>query len=99
MRTDQLAAWGRPQGAGAGLGFAERAPAATFVQSNCKVPSGRTEIVANLMAFGDVAVHSYGKCGPTLPYSRPLATLLCTGTAWCGRLPTTRVGRVGLPYP
>ncbi len=61
-RPDQLAAWGGQ----AGLGFDERAPAAAFVQSNCKVPSGRTELVANLMSFGDVPVHSYGKCGPTL---------------------------------
>ena len=64
LRVDQLAAFAAPQGGRAGLGFAERAAAAVFVQSNCKVPSGRTEIISNLMSFGDVAIHSYGKCGP-----------------------------------
>jgi hypothetical protein len=62
LRPDQLAAWGQP-----GLGFDEREPAAAFVQSNCKVPSGRTELIANLMSFGDVPVHSYGKCGRPAP--------------------------------
>lgn len=64
LRVDQLAAFAAPQGGSPGLGFAERAAAAVFVQSNCKVPSGRTEIISNLMSFGDVAIHSYGKCGP-----------------------------------
>ena len=64
LRVDQLAAFTAPQGGSIGLGFAKRAAAAAFVQSNCKVPSGRTEIISNLMSFRDVAIHSYGKCGP-----------------------------------
>ena len=69
LRMDQLAAFAAPQRGRVGLGFAERAAAAVFVQSNCKVPSGRTEIISNLMSFGDVAIHSYGKCGSCVqPY-------------------------------
>ena len=64
LRMDHLAAFVAPKGGSLGLGFAERAAAAAFVQSNCKVPSGRTEIISNLMSFGDVAIHSCGKCVP-----------------------------------
>ncbi len=34
------------------------------------MPSGRTELVANLMSFGDVPEHSYGKCGRPAPRRR-----------------------------
>ena len=56
LREDQIAAW-----EGAQAPFEARANASAFVQSNCNVPSGRNVIVANLMAFTDVEVNSYGR--------------------------------------
>ncbi|KAK9826868.1 hypothetical protein WJX81_002023 [Elliptochloris bilobata] len=57
LREDQIAAW-----EGLQAPFAARANASAFVQSNCNVPSGRNAIVANLMAFSDLEVNSYGRC-------------------------------------
>ena len=61
LREDQIAAWEAPQAP-----FEARANASAFVQSNCNVPSGRNAIVANLMAFPDMEVNSYGRCGRLL---------------------------------
>ena len=57
LREDHIAAWEGHQAP-----FGARANAAAFVQSNCNVPSGRNLIVANLLAFADLEVNSYGKC-------------------------------------
>ena len=61
LREDQIAAWEGPQAP-----FEARANASAFVQSNCNVPSGRNVIVANLMAFTDLEINSYGRCGGLL---------------------------------